>query len=252
LIPRYYVIGARPSVGKTAEICDLVSAVSTAPPREGRADGISLVFSLEMPADDLRERCLSALSGVQLSGFKDSPYTISELEAVTDAQQQMQGWKWWINDNPETSISDIEAQTISLYRDIGYIDMVAIDYLQLIRIFSKRDRWEQVAELSRRIKSLGRNVNTAMIALSQLKRAEGVWKKELGRTVPKTPELQDLREAGDIEQDADVVQFINRDIMNDPENAEFIIAKQRGGRTDTVKMKYNPGLTSFSDAEEVF
>lgn len=137
---------------------------------------------------------------------------------------------------------------MSLYRERGRIDMIAIDYIQLIRMAGKQDRWQQVAELSRRLKALGRNIGCAMIALSQLRRTDGVYNKELGRTMAKRPELQDLRESGDLEQDADVVQFIHRDTRNEPEKAEFIVAKQRGGPTEeSIPMEYKCQLTTFKD-----
>lgn len=243
LMPRYYIIGARPSVGKTAELCDINSAIC-------KESGASIIFSLEMPADDIRERSLSSLSRVPLSGFRDLPYSISELESVTRAQNQMQKWKWWINDDPETSISDIEAQSMSLYRDNGKIDTIFVDYLQLIAMPGKKDRWEKVGEMSRRLKALGRNIGCAMIALSQLTRSEGIYHKESGRTRDKRPELSSLRESGNLEQDADVVQFIHRDIRTEPEKAEFIVAKHRGGPTeDSIPMCYNSQITSFSETQ---
>jgi replicative DNA helicase len=242
LTPRFYLFGARPSVGKTASLCDVNAALC-----EQHLN--SVIFSLEMPADDLRERSISALSRVPISGFRDCVYTISEIRAIQTAQKKMKQWKWWINDNPNTTIGDIEAQCITMKREYGSIGMVGIDYLQLIQLPSQKDRWEMVAELSRRLKALGRVLGTAMVCLAQLRRTEGIYKKETGRTTAKRPELQDLRESGNLEQDADVVNFIHRDVRHEPEKAEFILAKQRGGPTqDEIRMEYNAPLTTFRDA----
>ena len=242
LTPRYYIFGARPSVGKTAELCDITGALAS-------EQEPCIVYSLEMPKDDYRERMLSAWSRVCISGYRDAPFTITELKAIAQTQKNMEKWPWWINDDPETSIADIETQCISHTRDLGKPTMVAIDYLQLVRIAGKKDKWELVAELSRRLKALGRNINCAIVALSQLKRTDGVFHKDTGRTMAKRPELQDLRESGDLEQDADVVQFIHRDVRHEPEKAEFILAKQRGGpTTDGIPMQYVPSLTTFKEA----
>lgn len=242
LTPRYYIIGARPSVGKSAMAANWLEGICM-------DAGRCALFTWEMTADDYRERILCSLSKVNLSAYADRPLTIPELRALSAAQRKMKNWDWWINDNPDTSIDDIEAQCMALH-SLKALDMIVIDYIQLIRIAAKRmTRHEVVSEISARLRRLQRRLNVPLIALSQLRRVEGRYSKEAERTLAPKPELSDLRESGDLEQDADVVALIHRDPRWEPDKGEVIIGKQRGGSTgEPIAMDFHKEITRFKES----
>jgi len=242
LQPQYHIIGARPSVGKTAVLCDMTSAICT-------KGGSALIFSLEMKADKIRQRMITSTSRVPISGFQDRPYTITELNSITKAQNDIQKWSWWINENPATTISDIESQSISMFRELGKIDFIGVDYIGIVKVVGSNPKFKrlEVDDISARLKALGKTIDCPMVVLSQMTRQEGVYNKELGRTLEKRPELSSLKESGGLEADADVAILLHRDIRYEPEKAEFIVAKNRNGRTGDIQMTYNPQLTTFRD-----
>lgn len=246
ITPRYYIIGARPSVGKSALLGNIIEAFC----QEGKR---CLQFSWEMPADDCRERQLSALSGVNLTAYADRPLTMIELQKISSAQRVMKQWNWYINDDPDCTIDDIEAQSMCLHKE-EKIDLIGIDYIQLVRHTHRMKRFEQVSDISNRLARLRRRLGTtAVMALSQLRRVEGRYVKELDRTMTPKPELQDLRESGDLEQDADVVGLLHRDNRHEPTEAELIIAKQRGGPTgEPIPLEFVPGITKFKQTSKPF
>lgn len=240
LTPRFYIIGARPSVGKSALLGNWVESLC----EDGKR---VLIFTWEMPADDYRERLISSLSGVNLTAYSERPLTIAELEAINRSQRQMKHWDWYINDDPDTTIDDVEAQAMSLHRERP-LDMVGIDYLQLVRHSHRMKRFDQVSEISNRLARLKRRLGTcAVVALSQLRRVEGKYDQKQDRTIVPKPELQDLRESGDLEQDADCVLLLHRDIRHDPFVGELIVAKQRGGPTgQPIELSFDPSTTKYS------
>lgn len=246
ITPRYYILGARPSVGKSALLGNIIEAFC----QEGKR---VLLFSWEMPADDCRERQISSLSGVNLSSYGDRPLTMEELNKINAAQRVMKQWNWYINDDPDSTIDDIEAQSMCLHRE-EKIDLIGIDYLQLIRMNHRMKRFEHVSEISNRLMRLRRRLGTtAIMALSQLRRVEGRYVKEADRTMVPKPELQDLRESGDLEQDADVVALLHRDNRYEPTQAELIIAKQRGGPTgEPIPLEFVSGITKFKQSKVPF
>lgn len=174
---------------------------------------------------------------------------MDELNRISKAQRVMKQWNWYINDDPDSTIDDIEAQSMCLHKEEP-IDMIGIDYIQLIRHPHRMKRFEQVSEISNRLARLKRRLKTtAVVALSQLRRVEGRFVKELDRTMTPKPELQDLRESGDLEQDADVVGLLHRDPRHEPTKAELIIGKQRGGPTgEPIKLEFQTEITRFIEA----
>lgn len=246
LTPRYYIIGARPSVGKSALLGNISEALCQDEKRV-------LNFSWEMPADDIRERMISSISGVNLSSYSDRPLTMEELNKIMAAQRVIKGWDWYINDDPDSTIDDVEAQSMCLHREKP-IDMIGIDYIQLIRHTHRGKRFEIVSEISNRLARLRRRLGScAIVALSQLRRVEGRFVKEADRTMTPKPELQDLRESGDLEQDADVVALLHRDNRYEPHQAELIVAKQRGGPTgEPIPLEFLTGLTKFQQSKVPF
>lgn len=243
LTPRYYLLGARPSVGKSA----LLGNISEALLQEGLRVA---TFSWEMPADDVRERHVSSLSGVNLSSYAETPLTLKELEEVSKAQRIIKHWNWYINDDPDTTIDDVEAQAMSMHKEHP-LDMIGIDYIQLIRMKQRMKPLERVSEISNRLARLRRRLRTtAVVALSQLRRLEGRFVKELDRTMTPKPEIHDLRESGELEQDADCIMLLHRDPRHEPWSAELIMGKQRGGPTgELIKLEFHADITKFTQAQ---
>lgn len=240
----YYILGARPSVGKTAWMCNIIEAAC----ENGLAVG---TWSIEMPKDKLQLRCLAAMSRVNMSSYTDTVLTTSELRAISAAQRKMKKWRWWVNDNQDCSIDQIEAQATMLSRQ-GQLDLIAVDYLQIINIASKEDRYEQVGEISQRIRNLGRRLNVPTVALAQLKRKDGKFVQSLNKTVFPPPEMSDLRESGNLEQDADGIMLLDRDIRDEEakKKGKIDVAKNRGGSTThkPLDLDYIPELTLFREA----
>jgi replicative DNA helicase len=241
LTPRYYVIGARPSVGKSAIIGNMQRSLCE--------DGVpSAVFELEMTGDEYRERLVSEVSGVSIGSYRQTLFTIDELKRMSAAQRKIASWPFWINDDPEQTMDQIEAEIIRLVVECG-IRVVFLDYLQYITLPGKGDRWEEIGDNSRRFKSIVKKLQIPVVVAAQLKRVETKYSSKEGKTSHRAPELQDLRESGNIEQDADVVGLLDRDWIHDPANAQLIIGKQRGGPTHPgIKMIYNRDITQFKEA----
>lgn len=239
----YYILGARPSVGKTAWMCNIIEASCDA----GLAVG---TWSIEMPKDKLQLRCLAGKSRVNMSSYTDTVLTTSELRAISKAQREMKQWKWWVNDNQDCTIDQIEAQATMLSRQ-GQLDIITVDYLQIVNIASKDDRYEQVGEISQRLRNLGRRLNVPTVALAQLKRKDGKFIQSLNKTVFPPPEMSDLRESGNLEQDADGILLLDRDIRDEEEKkkGKLDVAKNRGGSTThkPLPLKYVPELTLFTE-----
>lgn len=237
ITPRFYLIGARPSVGKSAITGNLIEALC-------EQEEKCLLFTLEMSADEYRVRMLAAKSGVNTSSYRSSAMEAFEIKQIIKAQKDMKRWKWWINDNPDTSISDIEAVTTAMVAEHGRM-AVFVDYLQLVGSDGGSNKVEQLGIISSRLKKLSRRLNIPLLACAQLKRLDSRFIKEQGRTVTPKPKLDDFRESGNLEQDADVAMLIDRDINEEPEKAELIIAKQRAGATGSIPLRYIPSITTF-------
>lgn len=239
-IPRFTLIGARASAGKSALIGNFIEA-------ECEVGNHALLFAAEMAAPEYQERILSQVSGVNISSHRTTPFSDIEMKALIKAQRAIKKWKWWINDNPDITIDEIEATTTAHVNMYGRVH-VMIDYLQLVGVKSKASRYEQVGEISSRLKKMQRRLKIPVTAAAQLRRQESYFDRELKRTVNPDPRLEDLRESGNLEQDADMVLLLGRDILNDPENAKLIIAKQRGGSTDAgIDLTYHPSTTKFKE-----
>jgi len=237
------ILAARPSMGKTAmalNICDH-AAINTKVP--------TLLVSLEMGRLEIGERLLCARSrvdGHKLRTGRGLDYR--ELNKLGKAFGEMQSSPIFIDDTPARNMLEIMAMArrLKLRQDIG---MIVIDYIQLIDAEEQRDsRQEQIAKISRRLKTLARELRIPVIALSQLNRA--VENREDRR-----PRMADLRESGAIEQDADIVLLLHRpeyyDANDQPGIAEVIVAKNRSGPTGTVKMTFVKNLTRFENVASI-
>ncbi len=237
----FIVLAARPSMGKTAlSLCIALNAA-----RNGFSTGI---FSLEMSAEQLTLRLLSAESGIGHHNIRNATISSDEWIDLTNVAAQLAEMKVFIDDTAMLNIMDLRAKARKLKVEHG-LQFLVIDYLQLLHSTKKHEnRHQEVSEISRSLKALAKELNIPIIALSQLSRA-------VDSRMDKRPMLSDLRESGAIEQDADVIMFLYRDVVYNPETenpgvAECIIGKHRNGPTGTVFMNYIREITKFEDSSD--
>ena len=235
----FVLIAARPSMGKTAFVLNLVDHVAV-------KQGIPcMVFSLEMSKEQLVNRMLSMETNVDSQKLRTGSLTDADWDAVVEGIGVIGNSKLIIDDTPGISITELRSKCRKMKLEYG-LDMVIIDYLQLMSGSSSKggeNRQQEVSEISRSLKALARELSAPVIALSQLSRACETRQDH-------RPMLSDLRESGSIEQDADVVMFIYRDDYYNkdtdmPNVAEIIIAKQRNGPIGTVNLLWRPEYTKF-------
>ena len=234
-----YVVGARPAMGKSAFALGMAAHAGV------RAQRPVLFFSLEMGHLELSQRLLCAESSVDAKAIRDGKLNEDDWTRISNGIGRLAEAPIWIDDNPNVTIMEIRAKARRLRSRIGDLGMIVVDYLQLMTGRSSADnRQVEVAEISRGLKILARELKVPVVALSQLSR-------NLEMRQDKRPMLADLRESGAIEQDADVVMFIYRDEVYNPGNpeteglAEIIVAKHRNGPTATSTLGFVPRFTSF-------
>ena len=236
------VLAARPGMGKTSFALNIAQHVGL---REGKRVG---VFSLEMTREQLFLRMLTGLARVDSHRLRTGRLTKEEWKQLTRAFGELAAARAFIDDKAGISVLEMRAQSRRLKMEQG-LDLVVIDYMQLIRSRGRfENRQQEMAEISRSLKELAKELNVPVIAVSQLSRAPE-QRGEKGR-----PQLSDLRESGAIEQDADVVLLLYREEMYKPteENrgiATVIIAKQRNGPTAEFDMAFIREYTRFEDLE---
>ncbi|TSD03677.1 MAG: replicative DNA helicase [Parcubacteria group bacterium Athens0714_26] len=239
------IIGARPSLGKTAMALDIARHVAV---KEKQPVGI---FSLEMSKEQVIDRLISVEAQLPLWELRTGRLKNDEdFELIQAALNELSNSSIYIDDTPSPNILQMRSMARRLQSEKG-LSLLVVDYLQLIMPRTSSDNVvQQVTEISRGLKGLARELNVPVLALSQLSRA--VDQREIKR-----PRLSDLRESGSIEQDADVVMFIYRkdkDRLNptaEEENtAEIIIAKHRNGPTGSVKLKFDPEKASFRNLDK--
>jgi replicative DNA helicase len=236
------IIAARPSMGKTALALNIARNAALLSHRK------VAVFSLEMTAQALVIRLLSAEAEVDQSKFRTGFITSHEYRKLQDAAGRLSQADLWIDDSGAVTVLEMRAKCRRMKAERG-LDLVMIDYLQLAHADSRTERREQeISEISRGLKALAKELDLPVIALSQLNRGpENRPGKE------KRPMLADLRESGAIEQDADLIAFIYRDEFynrDDPSNqgqAELIISKQRNGPTGSINLTFENRYARFRD-----
>ena len=235
------IIAARPSMGKTALALNIAQSVAL-------DKGVPVaVFSLEMNKVQLVNRMLSAHALMDAQKIRTGDLHEDDWEKIVDSIGFISGAPIYIDDSPNVSSAEIRSKCRRLKLEKG-LGLVLVDYLQLMSSSGRiESRQQEISQISRNLKALARELNVPVIALSQLSRA-------LESRSDKRPMLSDLRESGAIEQDADVVAFLYRDVYYNPETeypgaAELIIAKQRNGPTGTVNLTWFAQYTKFEDAE---
>ncbi len=238
------ILAARPSMGKTSLALDMVRNVAMS---QKKAVGF---FSLEMSKDQLVDRLLSAEADVDLwkmrTGKLNDLGPDNDFERIGHALGRLSEAKIFIDDSGSVNIMELRTKARRLQAEHN-LDLIVVDYLQLMQGRSTENRVQEVSEISRSLKILAKELNVPVLALSQLSRAVEQ------RGGDKKPQLSDLRESGSIEQDADVVMFIYRDEMytgkesKKPHVAEILIRKHRNGPTGEVELFFDGEKTSFKN-----
>lgn len=235
------LIAARPSMGKTAFVLNIAEHVAL------KNNITTAIFSLEMSKDQLVKRIMSMHSKVDSQSIRSGDLNDQEWLKIVESARTIGNSNLIIDDTSSISVSEIRSKCRK-YKLEHNLGLVIIDYLQLMSGNKKSEsRQQEISEISRSLKGLAREINTPVIALSQLSRA-------VEQRPDKRPMLSDLRDSGAIEQDADVVMFIYRDeyYNHDSEEAgvsEIIIGKQRNGPTGTIKLAWLSQYTKFANLE---
>ena len=234
------VVGARPAMGKTAFALGMAAhaAINARLP--------VLVFSLEMSHVELVQRLLSSEARVDASKMRNGRLTEADWEKISRAMTPLGESEIWIDDNPNVTVIEIKSKARKLKAQKGKLGLIVVDYVQLMTgRTGAENRQVEVAEISRGLKILARELETPVIALAQLNRG-------LEQRADKRPMLSDLRESGSLEQDADVVLFLYRDEVYNADTpdagiAEVIVAKHRSGPTGTVRLAWLGQFTKFAN-----
>jgi replicative DNA helicase len=267
------IVAGRPGMGKTALATNIAYNVAKAWQGEVRPDGHMLsvnggivgFFSLEMSAEQLATRIISEQTEISSNKIRRGGITESDFERIKDVSIELQNLPFYVDQTGGLSIAQLAARARRLKRQRG-LDLLVIDYLQLLQGSSRRsseNRVQEITEITTKLKALAKELNVPIMALSQLSR-------QVESRDDKRPQLSDLRESGSIEQDADVVCFVYREEyyhqMRKPSEsqadkfaewlaegekvhgkAEVIIGKQRHGPTGTVELQFDGEFTRFSN-----
>ncbi len=233
------IVAARPSMGKTAFAVNMVEHAVMSGSKV-------LVFSMEMPSEQIVMRMLSSLGRIDQTRLRSGELQDDDWNRFTGAVSQLRDKQLFIDDTPALTPGDVRSRARRVSRELGGLDMIVVDYLQLMRTAEKAEsRTNEISEISRSLKALAKEMRCPVVALSQLNRA-------LESRPDKRPMNSDLRESGAIEQDADVILFIYRDEVYNEETedkgiAEIIIGKQRNGPIGKVRLSFIGNLTKFEN-----
>lgn len=232
------VIGARPSMGKTAFSLNIASHIAKTKK--------TLFLSQEMGTDQLLDRLSASLGKVDLSAILQGTLSPEQWQGFTSACAEIESLNLFIDEQGGLTINDVRMKARRVKQQYG-LDLLVVDYLQLMSGPGK-NRNEQIEEISRGLKNLAKELDIAVIVLSQLNR-------EVDKRPGRRPVLSDLRDSGSIEQDADIIIFIHRDEVSNPESiqkgfADVLISKNRQGRIGDVTMKYRGEYTLFESTNE--
>lgn len=235
------IVAGRPSMGKTTLVMNMAEHAAI---KGGKP---VLVFSMEMPADSLAMRMMSSLGRIDQHRIRTGKLDENDWPRVTSAVHMLSEAPLFIDDSPALSPAEMRARARRLAREHGQLGLVVVDYLQLMKVpgFKADNRTAEISEISRSLKSLAKELNVPVVALSQLNRS-------LEQRHDRRPVMSDLRESGAIEQDADVICFIYRDEVYNEDSpdkgvAEIIIAKQRNGPIGKVRVAFLGKYTRFED-----
>ncbi|MDD5794195.1 MAG: replicative DNA helicase [Clostridiales bacterium] len=236
------LIAARPSMGKTTFALNIAEHAAL---REGKS---VVIFSLEMSKEQLAYKLLCSEANVDMLKLRTGALEDKDWENIARATGPLSKAKIYIDDTAGVTVMEMRSKCRRIKMEYG-IDLILIDYLQLMSGSNSESRQQEVSEISRSIKALAKEMECPVIALSQLSRAPE-------QRADHRPMLSDLRESGSIEQDADIVMFLYRDEYYNKETedkniAECILAKQRNGPVGTVKMAFIGALSKFGNLDVV-
>ncbi len=241
----FIIIAGRPSMGKTAFALNIAKNAGV------RLRKKVLILSLEMSKEQLVQRLLCSEARVNSQAVRTGYLEQRDWHRLTNAAGRLADAAIFIDDTPALSILEARAKARRMKAEHG-LDLVMIDYLQLMRGRNAENRQQEISEISRSLKALAKELNVPVVALSQLSRAV-----EARQSKDYRPQLSDLRESGALEQDADLIIFLYRPerygLQAEEGNiAEVIIGKQRNGPVDTVKLVFLPEFASFEDRASEF
>lgn len=236
------ILAARPSMGKSALSLDICAGVTAHDP-----NAVVAYFSLEMSKKQCAERLICSMAEIDSSRYRIGYLSSNEWSEVERVSNLLIKKRVNIDDTPAMSVLDIKSKARHIATREGRLDLIVIDYLQLMRGSRKTDsRQQEVSDISRDLKALAKDLKVPIVALSQLSRS-------CESRQDKRPLLSDLRESGAIEQDADIVAFLYRDeYYNEPTEqtlgmAELIFRKHRHGATDTIPLRFVKRFAKFLD-----
>ncbi|WP_435248372.1 replicative DNA helicase [Vibrio sp. nBUS_14] len=235
------IVAARPSMGKTTFAMNLCENAAM------KQDKPVLIFSLEMPAEQLMMRMLASLSRVDQTKIRTGQLDDEDWARISSSMGILMDKKnMYIDDSSGLTPTEVRSRARRIAREHDGISMIMIDYLQLMRVPSlSENRTLEIAEISRSLKALAKELNVPVVALSQLNRS-------LEQRADKRPVNSDLRESGSIEQDADLIMFIYRDEVYNPDSslkgiAEIILGKQRNGPIGSVRLTFQGQHSRFDN-----
>lgn len=232
------IIAGRPSMGKTSFAINIAENIGV------KQELPVAVFSLEMGGDQLAQRLISSVANIDAQKLRKAQLADEEWAAFSKAVHRLEKKPIYIDDTPALMISELSSRARRLMNQTGPLGLIVVDYIQLMTGRAGSDnRSTELSEISRGLKALAKELNCPVIVLSQLNRS-------LEQRADRRPIMSDLRESGAIEQDADVIMFIYRDVVYNKDTpdknlAEIIIAKQRNGPIGTLRMVFKGGNTRF-------
>jgi replicative DNA helicase len=236
------IVASRPSMGKTAMVLNVAQYVAL------QANTGVGIFSLEMSKEQLVMRMLCSEARVDNAKVRTGYLGERDFPRLAMAAGRLAEAPIFIDDTPAQNVLEVRAKARRLKREAN-IGLVIIDYLQLMRgLTAQENRTQELSEISRSLKSLAKELNVPVVALSQLNR-------QVEQRADKRPMMSDIRESGALEQDADVIMFIYRDEVYKPDSqdegvAEVIVGKQRNGPTGTVRLAFRREYTRFDNLVE--
>lgn len=234
------IVAGRPSMGKTTLAMNIAENIGV------HMEVPVAVFSMEMGADQLAQRLISGVGRIDAQTLRKGRLTDEDWENFTKAITKLEKSPIYIDDTPGLTVSELASRARRLHSQVGQLGVIVVDYIQLMSgsaRASNENRSTEISEISRGLKGLAKELNVPVIVLSQLNRS-------VDSRTDRRPVMSDLRESGAIEQDADIIMFIYRDVVYNketpnPNQAEIIIAKQRNGPIGTLRMTFLGGTTRF-------
>lgn len=243
---QFVIIAARPGIGKSTLAVDFARAATLL------AGKTVLFFSLEMSKEELAQRIIAAEARVELQKIRTGELTSNDWMEIKGVKEKLQKGTFLIDSSPRVTISRVRSLAIRQKQKPEGLDMIVIDYLQLMELSSSRKndtRQNEVSEMSRNLKLLAKELQVPVIALSQLNRNSEA-------RVDRVPQVSDLRESGSLEQDADMVLLIHRpevtDENNRPGEADLIVGKQRSGPTGKIPLVSMLSFSKFVPGEGIY